>query len=202
MNRGMLRRVGPALAAFVLVALGVLVLVNGNKTDADASGDGLRATVVAVSEIPAGTSTETLGSLIEIRMLPVNARAEGAIESVATLPGGVIATDLVAGQQVLSSTVVDDVRSSLGKGRVAVSARLDPAQWTGPVAATGTRVNVYAIGGSNAELIATDVIVLASPDPYALTPQQDAVVTLGVTDAQVARVIGAVSGAGIWLVTA
>lgn len=202
MKSGMLRRVGPAFAAFVLVALGVLVLVNGNKKDADASGDGLRATVVAVAKIPAGTSADKLGSLIEVRMLPVNARAEGAIESVVSLPAGVIATDLVAGQQVLSSNVVDDVRNSLGKGRVAVSARLDPAQWTGPVAATGDRVNVYAIGGSNAELIATDVIVLASPDPYALTPQQEAVVTLGVTDAQVARVIGAVSGAGIWLVTA
>ena len=70
------------------------------------------------------------------------------------------------------------------------------------MAATGTRVDVYAIGGSNAELIATDVIVLASPDPSTLTPQQEAVITLGVTDAQVARVIGAVSGAGVWLVTA
>jgi hypothetical protein len=103
---------------------------------------------------------------------------------------------------MLSSNIVDDVRSSLGNGRVAVSARLDPAQWTGPVATTGNHVNVYAIGGNNAELIATDVIVLDSPDPSTLTPQQEAVVTLGVTDAQVSRVIGAVSGAGVWLVTA
>ena len=135
-------------------------------------------------------------------MLPNNARAQGAVESIVELPSGVIGIDLVPGQQVLSSNIVDDVRNSLGNGRVAVSARLDPAQWTGPVAATGNRVNVYAIGGSNAELIATDVIVLQSPDPSTLTPQQEAVVTLGVTDAQVSRVIGAVSGAGVWLVTA
>ena len=202
MNTALLRRIGPAFAAFVLVALGVLVLANGNKKSADAANDGLRATVVAVAPIASGTSSDQLGSLVEVRMLPTNARAQGAVESVAALPSGVVAIDLVPGQQVLASNLVDDVRNSLGKGRVAVSARLDPAQWTGPVSATGARVNVYAIDGSNAELIATDVIVLASPDPSTLTPQQEAVITLGVTDAQVARVIGAVSGAGVWLVTA
>lgn len=202
MNSGMLRRIGPALGAFVLVALGVLVLANGNKKSADASSDGLRATVVATAPVASGTTVEQLGASVEVRMLPTNSRAQGAVESVTALPAGVVAVDLVPGQQVLTSNVVDDVRNSLGKGRVAVSARLDPAQWTGPVAATGTRVNVYAIGGANAELIATDVIVLASPDPSTLTPQQEAVITLGVTDAQVSRVIGAVSGAGVWLVTA
>lgn len=202
MSAGFLKRIGPALAAFVLVALGVLVLANGNKTNADASDGGMRATVVAVAPIPVGTSSDQLSPNVEVRMLPNNARAQGAVESIAELPGGVVGVDLVPGQQVLSSNIVDDVRNSLGKGRVAVSARLDPAQWTGPVAATGNRVNVYAIGGSNAELIATDVIVLQSPDPSTLAPQQEAVVTLGVTDAQVSRVIGAVSGAGVWLVTA
>ena len=201
MKSGMLRRVGPAFAAFVLVALGVLVLANGNKKNADASNDGLRATVVAVAPISAGTSDDQLGSKVEVRMLPTNARAQGAVDSVNDLPEGVFATDLVPGQQLLTSNIVDDVRKSLGNGRVAVSARLDPAQWTGPVATTGAHVNVYAIGGNNAELIATNVIVLDSPDPGSLTPQQEAVVTLGVTDAQVSRVIGAVSGAGVWLVT-
>lgn len=202
MKSGILRRVGPALAAFVLVALGVLVLSSGKKENADASSEGLRATLVAVASIPAGTSEDQLGASVEVRMLPINARAQGAVESVNDLPEGVVASDLVSGQQILTSNIVDDVRSSLGNGRVAVSARLDPAQWTGPVAVTGSRVNVYAIGGTSAELIATDVIVLDSPDPSSLTPQQEAVVTLGVTDAQVSRVIGAVSGAGVWLVTA
>jgi len=166
MSSGMLRRIGPALAAFVLVALGVLVLAGGNKKNADATNDGLRATVVAVAPIVAGTAGDQLGSNVEIRMLPVNARAQGAVEAVEDLPDGVFASDVVPGQQLLTSNVVDDIRKSLGNGRVAVSARLDPAQWTGPVTATGNRVNVYAIGGTNAELIATDVIVLNSPDPY------------------------------------
>lgn len=202
MNSGTLKRIGPALAAFVLVALGVMVLAGGNKKSADASSDGLRATVVAIAPLAQGTTVSGLGPQVEVRMLPTNARAQGAVEALTDLPDGVLAVDVVPGQQVLSSSIVDDVRKSLGNGRVAVSARLDPAQWTGPVSATGNRVNVYAIGGTNAELIATDVIVLASPDPSTLTPQQEAVVTLGVTDAQVSRVIGAVSGAGVWLVTA
>ena len=198
----MLRRIGPALAAFVLVALGVLVLAGGGKGAASASSDTLQPTLVAVAAIDAGTTTGSLGTKVEVRMLPADARAAGAVDSVGALPQGVLATDHVAGQQILASSIVDDVRSRLGKGMVAVSAKLDPAQWSGPVATTGNRVNVYAIGGANAELIATGVVVLSAPDPSAVTPQQEAIVTLGVPDAQVSRVIGAVAGAGIWLVTA
>jgi hypothetical protein len=202
MNAGMVKRVGPVVAAFVLVALGVLVLAGGNKKSADASTDDMRATLVALGPVMSGTSREGFGANVEVRMLPVAARAQGAVETVTDLPSGVLAVDLVPGQQVLTSMIVDDVRNSLGNGRVAISARLDPAQWAGPVATTGNRVNVYAIGGPSAELIATDVIVLNAPDPNSLTPQQETVVTLGVSDAQVSRVIGAVSGAGVWLVTA
>lgn len=202
MNRGMLKRLGPAMAAFVLVGLGVLVLAGGGKESADGSANALRATVVATAPIAAGTDRDQLGASVEVRMLPTDARAEGAVESVEALPSGVLGTDIVIGQQLLAGSMIDDVRGSLGNGRVAVSARLDPAQWAGPVATTGSRVDIYAIGGANAELIATDVVVLDSPNPSTLTPQQEAVVTLGVIDSQVSRVIGAVSGAGVWLVTA
>jgi len=202
MRSGLARRVGPALAAFVLVALGVMVLAGGGRDSATAESDALRPTVVAVGAIEAGTAVDALGSRVEVRMLPEDARAQGAVESVTQLPTGVLATAHVAGQQVLSTSVIDDVRARLGKGLVAVSAKLDPAQWSGPVATTGTRVNVYAIGGPSADLIAVGVVVLNAPDPSTLAPQQEAIVTLGVPDAQVSRVIGAVAGAGIWLVTA
>lgn len=198
----MLRRIGPALAAFVLVALGVLVLAGGGRGTADAASDELVATVVAASPIEAGTATDALGPKVEIRMLPSEARAQGAVATTGELPAGVVSTALVPGQQVLSSSIVDDARSKLGNGMVAVSAKLDPAQWSGPVATTGNRVNVYAIGGSNAELIAVGVVVLSAPDPATIAPQQDAIVTLGVPVSQVPRVVGAVAGPGIWLVTA
>lgn len=201
MRSSMLRRVGPALVAFVLVALGVLVLAGGSKSSS-ASSEELRSTVVAITSIPAGTTIDQLPSMVEVRMLSANARAQGAIESVELLGDGVLGSDHVAGQQILLSSVVDDERQDLGKGTVAVSAKLDPAQWAGPVAATGTRVNVFAIGGTAAELIATNVVIIDAPDPSSLTPQQEAIITLGVATTDVARVIGAVSSAGIWLVTA
>lgn len=201
MRNGLLRRVGPALGAFVLVALGVLVLANGSGRS-DAATDELLPTVVAVSPIDAGTAAADLGPLVEVRMLPANARAHGAVTSVAELGDRVVAAPLVAGQQVLDTSMVDDVHRDLGRGMVAISAKLDPAQWSGPVATTGARVNVYAVGGQSAELIALDVVVLDAPDPGSITPQQETIITLGVHDADVARMIGAVAGAGIWLVTA
>jgi len=201
MNAAMLRRVAPVLGAFVLVAVGVLVLAGGNRTSS-ASADDLTPTVVAITGIEAGISVADLGSLVEVRMLPADARAQGAVASVGDLGSGVTAAPIVAGQQILRSSLVADVREDLGRGLVAVSAKLDPAQWAGPVATTGSRVDVYAIGGATADLIARGVVVLDAPDPSTLSPQQEAIITLGVQVGDVPRVIGAVSGAGIWLVTA
>lgn len=201
MNAAMLRRIAPVIGSFVLVAIGVLVLAGGNRSSS-ASADDLTPTVVAISGIDAGTSVADLGPLVEMRMLPADARAQGAVSSVGDLGSGVTAAPIVAGQQVLRSSLVADVREDLGRGLVAVSAKLDPAQWAGPVATTGSRVDVYAIGGATAELIARGVVVLDAPDPATLTPQQETIVTLGVQVDDVPRVIGAVSGAGIWLVTA
>lgn len=197
----MFRRVGPAFAAFVLVALGVLVLANNNKASSAASED-LQPTLVAVTAIPKGTTVDQLASMVEVRMFSTNARATGAYSSIDDLVPGIIATDHVAGQQILTTSFAADPRSDLGNGLVAVSVRLSPAQWTGPMGATGNRVNVYAVGAATAELIAQNVIVLDAPDPSKLTPQQETIVTLGVPDAYVPRVIGAAAGAGIWLVTA
>ena len=202
MRGGVLRRLGPVLLAFVLAAAGVLVLAGANKASGDAQGEVTRPTLIAVTAIDAGTPTSSLSGMVEVRMLPETARASGALGSLADLPSGVVASRMVSGQQVLASSVVEEQKKGLGTDRIAVSAKLDPAQFAGPVATTGKRVNVYAVGASNAELIATDVVVLDAPDPGSLTPQQEVIVTLGVSPQQVSRVVGAVAGAGIWLVSA
>ena len=202
MRGGVLRRLGPVLLAFVLAAAGVLVLAGANKASGDAQGEVTRPTLIAVTAIDAGTPTSSLSGMVEVRMLPETARASGALGSLADLPSGVVASRMVSGQQVLVSSVVEEQKKGLGTDRIAVSAKLDPAQFAGPVATTGKRVNVYAVGASNAELIATDVVVLDAPDPGSLTPQQEVIVTLGVSPQQVSRVVGAVAGAGIWLVSA
>ena len=201
-KNGPLRKFGPVLLAFVLAAAGVLVLAGAKSASGDAQGEVTRPTLVAVSSIDAGTPTSALSGLVEVRMLPETARATGAVASLAEVPSGVLGSRLVAGQQLLTSSVVEEQRKGLGTDRIAVSAKLDPAQFAGPVATTGKRVNVYAVGANNAELIATDVVVLDAPDPGSLTPQQEVIVTLGVSPQQVSRVVGAVAGAGIWLVSA
>jgi len=200
MKSDVLRRVGPALAAFVLVALGVMMLGRGSSSQADTNEK--VATVVAIAPIEAGTKVSDLGNKVETRLLSSDARAQGAVQTVNELGTGVLNVNVVPGQQLLPTMLAADVYEDLGRGRVAVSAKLDAAQWAGPVATTGQFVNVYAIGGANADLIASNVVVISAPDPNALTPQQEAIITLGVNINDVPRVIGAVSGAGIWLVTA
>ena len=197
-----MRTLGPVLMAFVLAGLGVLVLAGGQKASGDAQGEVTKPTLTAITTIDAGTPTSALSGMVEVRMLPESARASGALSSLAEIPSGVVAARMVSGQQVLTTSVVEEQKKGLGTDRIAVSAKLDPAQFAGPVATTGKRVNVYAVGAKDAELIATDVVVLDAPDPGTLTPQQEVIVTLGVSPQQVSRVVGAVAGAGIWLVSA
>ena len=196
-----IRRVGPPLLAFVVAALGALLLVGGTSSS-QGSESGDVATLVAVVAIEAGTPVDQIGSLTEVRQVPSTARALGAVGSVEELPSGVTASALVPGQQVLTSSVGPDPRQAVGGDLVAVSATLEPEQWVGPVGATGDRVDVYAVGGEQGTLIATGVLVLnAVDDPQTLQPTQPVVVTLGVPRAEVARVVGAIAGDGIWLVS-
>jgi hypothetical protein len=196
-----IRRVGPPLLAFVVAAIGALLLVGGTSTS-QGSEAGDVATLVAVVAVDAGTPVSELGSHTEVRQMPTDARAVGAVASVDELPDGVLAAALVPGQQVLTSSVGADPRQAVGGDLVAVSATLEPEQWVGPVGATGDRVDVYAVGGEQGTLIATGVLVLTAVDnPETLEPSQPVVVTLGVPRPEVSRVVGAIAGDGIWLVS-
>jgi len=202
MNLGrMIRRVGPPLLAFVVAALGALLLIGGQS--GGSSGDAADLpTVVAVADIPAGTAVAGLGALVEVRSVPADARALGAVERVDDLPDGVLDAALVPGQQLLATSVAPDPRDDIGDELVAISATLEPQQWVGPVATTGERVAVFAIGGEEGQLIAADVLVIDAPsDPTALEPTEQVVVTLGVPRLDAARVVGAIAGSGIWLVS-
>jgi hypothetical protein len=202
MNLGrMIRRVGPPLLAFVVAALGALLLIGGQS--GGSSGDPADLpTVVAVADIPAGTPVAGLGALVEVRSVPTDARALGAVERVDDLPDGVLDVAMVPGQQLLATSVAPDPRDDIGDELVAISATLEPQKWVGPVATTGDRVAVFAIGGEEGQLIASDVLVIdAPPDPSILEPTEQVVVTLGVPRLDAARVVGAIAGSGIWLVS-
>lgn len=202
MNLGrMIRRFGPPLLAFVVAALGALLLIGGES--GGSSGDPADLpTVVAVTDIPAGTPVAGLGAQVEVRSVPADVRALGAVERVEDLPDGVLGVTLVPGQQLLATSVAPDPRDDIGDELVAISATLEPQQWVGPVATTGDRVAVFAIGGEEGQLIATDVLVIDAPsDPSVLEPTEQVVVTLGVPRLDAARVVGAIAGSGIWLVS-
>ncbi len=157
-------------------------------------------TLVATAPVDAGTRVADLGPSVEIRILPAEARAEGAVGSIGSLPPGLLAGDLVVGQQVLVSSVVDDPVDQVGEGLVAVSARLDPERWVGPFTVSGPVVDVYAVGDDGPRLVAEDAVVLEAPEPGDLDTNEDSVVTLGVAVGDVEQVVGAVAGDGIWLV--
>lgn len=196
-----IRRVGPPLLAFVVAALGALLLVGGTSTS-QGSESGDVPTLVATVAVEAGTPVSELGPLTEVRPMASSSRALGAVGSIGELPDGVVTAALVPGQQVLTFSVGPDPRQAVGGDLVAVSATLEPQQWVGPVVATGDRVDVYAVGGGEGTLIATGVLVLSAADnPETLEPTQPVVVTLGVPRAEVGRVVGAIAGDGIWLVS-
>ncbi|MEY2974479.1 MAG: hypothetical protein RIR49_899 [Actinomycetota bacterium] len=202
------RRLLLPLAAGALVTLGTLLLVSpgADSAEADPAAD-LVATVVAERPIAAGTPViEALGS-VTVRMLPADARADGAIGEIdgaaglATYADAIITSDLVAGEQVLSGDIATDPVAAIAPDFVAVSVRLDPQRWTGPFATTGAEVDVYATGDAiPATRIVDGARIVAAPDTTDLDPRSEAVITLAVPAADVAAVIDAAASSTIWLV--
>lgn len=194
-----LRRAAIPLAAFAITAVGLYALTADNAPTADAPVEGF-ATVVATRALPAGATTADIIAASEIRMLPATARAEGALTATDAVPTGILINDLVPGQQVLASSVADDVVDALGDGLVAVSVRLDPQRWSGPFSTTGDIVDVHEVAETGTSVLATDVRIVATPDPAELDPRSEQVITLAVPDNTVGAVITAAADNRLWLV--
>jgi pilus assembly protein CpaB len=201
-SNSLVRRLGPLLVAFGLAVIGALLLVGQREeTSTPPTAAVVSAgvpTLVASVDVPAGTPVSDLTASVEVRDLPAAARAAGAVEALAGLPPGRLLAPLVPGQQVLTSAIGNDPRDAVGTDLVAISAVLAPERWLGPVKTTGDEVKVYAVGGDEAVAITT-AIVLSAPDPATVVLGQSVLLTLGVPNADAGRVIGALSGAGIWL---
>jgi len=194
-----LRRAAIPLAAFAITAVGLYALTADNAPTVDAPVEGI-ATVVATRALPAGATTADIIAASEIRMLPATARAEGALTATDAVPTGILINDLVPGQQVLASSVADDVVDALGDGLVAVSVRLDPQRWSGPFSTTGDIVDVHEVAETGTSVLATDVRIVATPDPAELDPRSEQVITLAVPDNTVGAVITAAADNRLWLV--
>ena len=199
-NLQSMKRFAPAVAAFVLVAFGTLMVLP--KNDEAANADERQPTLVLVREVEAGTAVSDLVTAVDIKMLEAEARATGARSSLDDLPEGVLVADHVAGEQLLESSFAKNVVEGLGVGFVAVSVRLDAQRWVGPLVTTGEVVDVYDIGDDVASPIARDAVVLEAPSPTDLGPRDEAVISLGVPRTSLSAVLVAASEGRIWLVGA
>jgi hypothetical protein len=193
-----LKRYVPAASAFVLVVVGTLLVLP--NSDEPANAEQQQATLVAKLAIDAGVESGDLGSLVEVRMIPANARAAGALSSVEEIPEGVLLADLVIGQQLLKSSIAENVVKGLGDGFVAVSVRLDSQRWTGPIITTGNVVDVFDIVEGSATPIALSAVILDAPSVDSLGSRDESIVTLGVPESALAQVLVAANENRIWLV--
>lgn len=194
-----LRRIAIPFLAFVITAVGIFLLTANGAPTEEADVDGI-ATVVLASPLPAGATTADVIAASEVRLLPSTARAEGALSELDALPTGVLAADMVPGQQVLFTSIADDVVDALGEGLVAVSVRLDPQRWAGPLKTTGDTVTVHDVVDDGTTVIAQGVRIVSAPDPSELDPRSEQVITLAVLEDSATDVITAAADNRLWLV--
>ncbi|MFM2114804.1 MAG: pilus assembly protein [Actinomycetota bacterium] len=190
------RRLLPASAAFAMAFVGVLALAPRGNDD----GRDLVPVIMATRSLSDGTSADVVRDAVEVRMVPASVRAEGAITSPDSLPEGVLAYDLVSGQQVLATAFAASRVRSLGDGYVAVSAKLDPQRWVGALLEAGRIVDVYDTSETGPRRVAARAVILQSPDTADLEPSQDTLVSLGVPEASLADVLLAIANNRVWLV--
>lgn len=193
--KSMIKHATLPVVAFVCVGAGGLLLI-----PRDDSNDELLPTVVATSGIADGTDVARVRSRVEVRMLPADARANGALASPDDMPEGVLAYSLESGQQVLVSSFAADRIAALGDDFVAVSIRVDSPRWVGPVVTTGRIVDVYEVDDTDVRLITTDAVIVDSPSPDGLGSKDESVVVLGVRKDSLSAVVLAASKNAIWLV--
>lgn len=193
-----LRRFGLPILAFVLVGVGSLVALSGNE-HSDASVRRV-ATLVAIADIPAGTSAADLRAKVEVREIAADDRVASALSSVDDIPDGVLAYAHVAGQQLLASSFATNRINAVKKGYVAVSLRLETQRWFGPLTTSGSVVDVYDIAPSGARVVSRHAVVIDTPGTADVGPKDDTVLSLAVDPASLADLLQAAEQGRIWLV--
>lgn len=194
------RNIAAPLGAGLLVMVGTYALVGTSEDTADADED-LVPTVVVIEPIAAGTDTAAISDVLEVRMLPSSVRPEGAISDLESIPAGVLASDVVIGEQLLESSVALDKVDALGGGFTSISVRVDAQRWAGPYGTTGNAVDIYR-SGDLIELIVSDAVIISAPSLEEVDPRAESIVTLAVPNEAVTGIISAASQNEIWMVGA
>ncbi|NKX56722.1 Flp pilus assembly protein CpaB [Arthrobacter mobilis] len=141
-----------AIAAVVLAVAGTVLIV-AYVQDADRRAlRGADPTEVYVVEktIPAATPAQDLAGYLKKRTVPAAAVADGAITDLAHAKGKVAAVDLVPGEQLLASRLVDPAdlhppgRVPVPEGMQEVTIQLGPDRVVGGQLAAGDTVGVFS----------------------------------------------------------
>ena len=188
------------LGAGILVMVGTYALV-GASDDTSAAEEDLVPTVVVLEPIGAGTDTDAIADVLEVRLLPASVRPEGALSDLESIPAGVLASDVVTGEQLLESSIALDEVDALGGSFTSISVRVDAQRWAGPYGATGDVVDIYR-SGETIELIVSDAVIIDAPSLEQLDPRAESIVTLAVPDESITEIISAASQNEIWMVGA
>ena len=191
-----LRTIGPAIGAFSMVTVGTLIAL---PDDNSSKAPDLVPTVVATAVVEGGSDSNLLRNHVEVRNIAPSARADGALSAIEQIPDGVVTSDIVTGQQVLETSFSATTVAALGEGYVAVSVRLNPQQWVGPVIVAGNVVDVYDVFNEESTLVAHRAVILDAPDARSIEPNDETIVSLGVKRESLSGVLVAATNSRIWL---
>ncbi len=208
----MQRRLLAAVAAFVIAAVGAIVLVSyARSADARAqAGEQLvPVLVVGGSTVPAGTAAGEVAGAVRTEQVPARLAAPGSLTDLSAVDGFVTTADLLPGEQLIQDRFTDPA-SLLPAGTVAapvgtqeVSLTLQPQQAVDGALKAGDRVGVLVLGkaaaGDPAPQSIDGVLVTRSTGGGSATPNSQVTVTLALDGPQSAAVIAGMQQGTIWL---
>lgn len=212
------------ITALVLAIVGTLMLVNYvSKADlrAQASLNPINVVVVDTA-VPAGTRAEDLGSYVQIRSIPMAAKAGDALSSLDESAGKVTSVGLEPGEQLLASRLIDPAEQvipgavKVPAGMQEVTVLLPPESVVGGTIRAGDLVGVFVTqtdetqnSTATTQLVFDKVLVTAiqqappnteqSADGISAIPNGSSFVTFARNSTDAAKIILSARTGNIWL---
>lgn len=149
----MSRKIIGIVVAFVLAVVGTISLVAyvASAENRALAGEELVQVYVVTSTVPAGTPAEDLDQFVTVEEIPAKVRATGAVESLPALAGRVTAVDLVPGEQLVDTRLVEraaftdrEAGVTVPDDMVEVTIKLDPQRAVGGLLEPGQTVAVFS----------------------------------------------------------
>ena len=207
----MQRRLLAAVAAFLIAAVGAVLLV-GYAQSADArarAGEQSVPVLVVDTRVPAGTAAAALAGSVRTEQVPARLAVPGSMTDLSGVTGRVTTADLLPGEQVVQGRFADPA-TLLPAGTVAapagtqeVSLTLQPQQAVNGALRGGDRVGVLVLGTDGSGKPAAqldDVLVTRSTGaPKSGDPSAQVTVTLALDGPQSATVLSGMQRGTVWL---